>query len=110
MYVQYISPVEIQCKICKNFKWLHVLQVTPPEKNFLSHVYQPCKESMKAENYFSVIYGNFICQKAKMTFQCFTEKHPCYTHMQVRPYFSQLLQKLPFIILSHKITIDSVEK
>ena len=53
MYVQCISIVGIKCKICKSFKWLHVLQVTPPEKIFLSHVYQPCKESMKAENYFS---------------------------------------------------------
>ena len=69
---------------------------------------------MKAENYFSaesmvILYAK-NWQKAKMTFQCFTEKKPCYTHMQVRPYFSQLLQKLPFIILSHKITIDSAEK
>ena len=53
MYVQYISIVEIKCKICKNFKWFHVLQVTPPELKMLLHVYQPCKEFIKAENHFS---------------------------------------------------------
>ena len=35
----------------------------------------------------------------KATFQCFVGKKHCYTHMQVRPYFSQLLPKLCFMIL-----------
>ena len=49
------------------------------------------------------------CQKAKMTFQCFTEIKPCYTHILVRPYFSQLLQKLALIILGLKLAIYSAE-
>ena len=46
---------------------------------------------------------------ARMTFQCSPEIKPCYTHTQLRPYFSQLLQKLSFIILGLKIAIYSAE-
>ena len=55
------------------------------------------------------MYGNFICQKAKMTFQNFVGIKQGYTHTQVRLHFSQLLQKLAPMILGLKITIHSAE-
>ena len=45
-----------------------------------------------------------------MTFQCFVGIKRSYTHAQVRPYFSQLLQKLALMILGLKIIIHSAER
>ena len=49
------------------------------------------------------MYNNLKIKNTKQHFSVLLEKSTVTTHMQVRPYFSQLLPKLCFMILSFKI-------